>query len=194
MALKLVPFNASWINHEKLDIHAIYLRPSRVEDEYGDRVQARGPDGQPLWDITGPLPVRQHNVWEAKGFKYLTLANAVGPEGGAGYLMVAARNGTLAGGSVRDYAQDPRTGGPWNLKKYLEGQVDTATEGLAQLERDVLEFGSIAVEKIRRRVDPGFTLPPHLRDRQPGEVPEGAGPVAEGQPVAVTSTRQKVRA
>ncbi len=167
--LKLVPFHESWVTHNLLDMHAIYRRPARIEDEYGELVQARDPDGNPMWDLTTPLPIRQHNKWRAKGYEYVTLANAVGPEGALHYVRLAAAYGTLAGGSPKDYSQDPRTGGPWNFKKYLDGQKTSQTEGTSRLERDVLEFGSAAVERIRRQTDPGFTLPPHLQNRQPGE-------------------------
>ena len=38
MSLKLVPFNDGWINHSKLDLHAIYLRPRSVMNEFDEWV------------------------------------------------------------------------------------------------------------------------------------------------------------
>jgi hypothetical protein len=194
--LKLVPFNANWEKHDKLDLHAIYRRPARVEDEYGDLIQARGPDGSPLWDLTCPLPIRQHSRWVAKGFEYVTLANAQGPGGALRFVHEAYQSGTLSGGGPRDYAQDPRTGGPWNAKKYFDGQRTSQDEGQTALERDVYEFGSNAVEKIRRRTDPGFTLPAHLRNIAPNDEPPAeptAVSVTEGRPVPSSKRTRTVQ-
>ena len=174
--LKLVPFNDTWITHDKIDVHAIYRRPSLVEDRYGDLVQRRGPDGRPLWDITTPLPVKQHNKWRAKGYEYVTLARRDD-------LLTAAQKGTLAGGSIAEYAQDPRTGGPWNIHKYMDGEAVAATDDLAQLRADVAEFGAVAVEKIRRSVDPGFVMPDDLKPH--------AEAVAEGEAVRKTHSVRK---
>lgn len=163
--LKLVPFNEAWVSHDKLDVHAIYRRPQREEDEYGEIVQKRGPHGEPLWDLTSPLPVRQHNRWRAKGYEYVTLANAPGIEAGGGlkYVRDAARAGTLIGGSPQDYAQDPRTGGPWNLRKYLEGQAATDAAANDELRAMVEKYGVEAVEQIKRAADPAFRVPDALR-------------------------------
>jgi hypothetical protein len=171
--LKLVPFNPNWIKHDKVDLHAIYLRPARAEDRYGDLVQRKSAGGELLWDTTTPLPVKQHHLWETKGYRYLTLARRED-------LIIAAKYGTLQGGTVSDYAQDPRTGGPWNLTKYQDGQAQTASDGLEQLRADVTRFGSEAVQAIRASMDPSFMLPPDLQGIPAAARAEA---VAEGEPV-----------
>jgi len=158
--LKLVPFNDAWIDHGKLDLKAIYRRPRWTKDEFDQDIPELGPDGLPLWDLTGPLPVKQHNKWKAKGFEYVTLADR-------NSLIEAYKKATLIGGSVRDYDQH-QTGGPWNYKMYAAGQSQADNSALLQLRADVERFGSDAVESIRRRVDPKFTLPKNLQGIEPG--------------------------
>ncbi len=153
--LKLVPFNSAWISHDKVDIHAIYRRPRFVKDQYDEDQREYDANGMPTWDLTGPLPIKQHNKWTMKGFEYVTLANRSS-------LVVAAKTGTLIGGSVRDFDQH-QTGGPWNYRKYAEGQQDSNTAEFEQLKSDVMRFGADAVEELRKRQDPGFVLPPALR-------------------------------
>lgn len=158
--LKLVPFNNAWIDHTKLDLKAIYRRPRWTKDEFDQDVQELGPDGQPLWDLTGPLPVRQHNKWMAKGFQYVTLADRDS-------LLAAAQQQTLLHGSYREFDQH-QTGGPWNAKMYMAGQQTVDTEAVRQLRESVQRFGSEAYEVIRREVDPKFRLPAQLRGIEPG--------------------------
>jgi hypothetical protein len=161
MSLKLVPFNEAWISHDKVDVHAIYRRPRWVEDEYGDMQRELSPQGLPTWDLTGPLPVRGHNKWRAKGFEYVTLADRTS-------LIMAAASGTLKpeGSRVADYDQH-QAGGPWNYKRYVHGQQETTTLEAEQLTADVHEFGSTAVETLRRRGDPTFSLPEGLKGIPP---------------------------
>lgn len=154
--LKLVPFNTAWITHDKTDLHAIYRRPQMVEDlDTGHRVPRRDADGFIVWDLTSPLPIKQHNIWEAKGYQYVTLADRES-------LHTAARTGTLTGGSVREFDQHA-TGGPWNYRKYAAAQAEVASDALDNLRADVEQFGSEAVEAIRRRTDPTFRLPESFR-------------------------------
>lgn len=155
MALKLIPFNPAWINHDQIDVHAMYLRPNRVENEYGERVQAHDDNGQPVWDVIGGLPVRQHVKWESKGYKYITLANRES-------LQMAARTGTLIGGSYHDYNQHVE-GGPWSYRLYKEGQIDAQTADLAKLKADIAKYGWAAVEEIRQAQDPSFKVPDKLK-------------------------------
>ncbi len=54
-------------------------------------------------------------------------------------------------------------GGPWNYKKYVAGQTSVITKEADILRADVEEFGSETVEKLRRRQDPTFKLPPSLK-------------------------------
>lgn len=157
MSLKLVPFNPTWVTHDKLDVHAIYRRPRFVQDEFGDYQREYDPaTGLPTWDLTGPLPVRAHNKWSAKGFVYVTLADRVS-------LYEAGRHNTLPPGTrASDYDQH-QVGGPWNYRRWLQGADDEAKADLAELTEDVYAFGSAAVEQIRKRNDPAFELPKQLR-------------------------------
>lgn len=163
--LKLVPFNNAWVDHAKLDLHAIYRRPRWTKDDFDQDVQERGPDGLPVWDLTAPLPVKQHNKWLAKGFEYVTLADRDS-------LIEAYKKGTLVGPngmtvSPREYDQH-QTGGPWNAKMYMAGQSKQDNQALLQLRENVQRFGSEAYEAIRREVDPTFTLPTELQGIEPG--------------------------
>lgn len=160
MSLKLVPFNPTWVQHDKIDVHAIYRRPRYVEDKFGEMQREHDRDGLPTWDLTGPLPVRQHTRWAAKGFQYVTLANRES-------LFIAAKYNTLPEGTnAREFDQH-QTGGPWSYRRYLEGQEVALQAEAEQLRDDVAEFGSVAVETIRRRFDPGFVMPEHLKNVAP---------------------------
>lgn len=182
MSLKLVPFNSKWVTHDKLDVHAIYRRPRYRVDEYGERVREYGPDGVPLWDLTGPLPVNSHDHWVEKGFEYVTLADRVS-------LFEAAKHNTItdAQGHPCDWRlyDQHTTGGPWNYRKYMEGQAATTTREAEQLKADVERFGSEAVETIRRQTDPSFALPPHLRNVAPGDRAAKVEPRRKAVDVAV---------
>jgi hypothetical protein len=154
--LRLVPFNPAWINHDKIDIKGIYRRPVYTQDDWGEPVRAHDADGLPLWDIVGPLPVKQHVNWTRKGFEFVTLAHKES-------LYAAARFGTLpAGSTIEDFDQHA-TGGPWNARKYHEGGRDADKMALAQLKTDIDRFGADAVEAIRRQTDPAFVLPDALK-------------------------------
>lgn len=160
--LKLVPFNDAWIDHGKLDIKAIYRRPRWTKDDFDQDVQETGPDGLPLWDLTGPLPIKQHNKWKAKGFEYVTLADRDS-------LIEAYRKNTLLphGTHAREYDQH-QTGGPWNAKMYMAGQSTADNATLLQLRESVQRYGSEVYTNIRREIDPKFSLPSNLRDIEPG--------------------------
>jgi hypothetical protein len=151
--LKLVPFHSAWVENHKLDLHAIYRRPRWVENEYDEMVQARDADGLPLWDLTTPLRILDHNRLRAKGFEYITLASRKD-------LVDAARAGTVE--NWRQYDQH-QTGGPWNAKMYLASQHAADTSALEHLRADVERFGWEAVEAIRRSQDPAFRVPDVLK-------------------------------
>ena len=176
--LKLVPFYNAWIDHNKLDLTAIYRRPRWTKDEFDQDVPERGPDGLPLWDLTGPLPVKQHNKWLAKGFEYVTLADRDS-------LIEAHRKGTLQLGpgitSVREYDQH-QTGGPWNYKMYAAGQSQHDNAALLQLRENVQRYGSEAYQSIRREVDPTFTLPKELQGIEPGGALPPLAPAPKNPP------------
>ena len=163
MALKLVPFNDAWIDHGKLDLKAIYRRPRWTKDEFDQDVQETGPDGLPLWDLTGPLPLKQHNKWRQKGFEYITLADRDS-------LIEAYKKNTLLphGISPREYDQH-QTGGPWNYKMCAAGQSTADNATLLQLRESVQKYGSEVYTAIRREVDPKFTLPKGLQGIEAGD-------------------------
>lgn len=182
--LRLVPFNSTWIQHDKIDVHAIYRRPRWIKDEYDEDKRQFDANGLALWDITGPLPVRRHNDWTKKGYEYVTLANRDA-------LLVAARFGTLPEGtSVRDFDQH-QTGGPWNYRKYIEGRTDIDSAALRQLAADVDKYGSDIVMEIRRGGDEKFELPKHLQGiahpTMRGKVADPQEPKAEQAKTAVVA-------
>lgn len=149
--LKLVPFSHSWITNDKLDLKAIYRRPRYKEDDYGEMIRETTPDGLPAWDLTGPLPVKQHNKWNAKGFEYITLADRDS-------LHLAAAHKTIEG-DWRVYVQDPRTNGPWHYRKYVEGQAGVEQDAAQRLADLVEKYGPDMVQEMRRETDPTYTLP-----------------------------------
>lgn len=168
--LKLVPFNDEWVSSHRLDIKAIYRRPHLVQNEFDEWVQATGPDGLPVWDLTTPQRVLNHNKLRSKGFEYVTLATRDD-------LVKAWRAGTIQG-DWRQYDQHSQ-GGPWHHRLYFAGQAEADKDQLSQLRDQVSQFGPDAVEAIRRAVDPTFVLPAHLRAVDPPR----AQSVSEGQPV-----------
>lgn len=164
--LKLVPFKDIWIGHDKLDIKAIYRRPRYVEDAYGEMIREVGPDGLPAWDLTGGLPVKNHNKHKAKGFEYVTLADK-------NSLLAAAAAGTVD--DPRQYlGQDPRTGGPWHYRKYVEGQAIADTDAAQRLADLVAKYGPEMVQEMKRESEPDYTLPAKFWTTD--EVPAKRGP------------------
>lgn len=185
--LRLVPFNSAWIQHDKLDLKAIYRRPRWTEDAYGEPVRVLD-GGLPAWDLTGPLPVKQHNKWTGKGFEYVTLADRAS-------LVEAAKKGSLVDEhghavSASEFVQDPKTGGPWNYRKYDEGQAQLVSAELVQIRNAVIAYGSTAYEDIRRMHEPGFSLPEWLKGFNAGDdVPDGP-PTAKAAPTSTPAVRQ----
>jgi hypothetical protein len=161
--LKLVPFNSTWIDHDKIDIHAIYRRPRFTLDEYGEKVRELDPETKlPTWDLTGPLPIRQHNRWtnKEKGFEYVTLANREA-------LVVAARYGTLPEGTTYADFNQHAQGGPWNYRRYRVGLKDAADNDSIRLRQDIDELGWQVVERVRQQVDPTFKIPDEFKKPAP---------------------------
>lgn len=149
--LRLVPFNHAWITNDKIDLKAIYRRPRYTEDAYGEMVRETTADGLPAWDLTGGLPVKSHNKHVAKGFEYVTLADRDS-------LHIAATHKTIDG-DWRQYVQDPRTGGPWHYRKYVEGQTVADAEATQRLAEMVAKYGPDLVQDMKRETEPGYVLP-----------------------------------
>jgi hypothetical protein len=156
---KAVPFNPEWINHDKIDIHAIYRRP--ILDDTGEH--ALDDHGVPRWDLTGGLPVRRHQDWLKKGFEYVTLANP-----GALGNKVVVQLLRQAGHEPRDFImlRNRMVGAtPWNPQLYLASQSRRDRAQSDDLRDLVEKLGSEAVRDVIRatRNDPGFELPAHLQ-------------------------------
>lgn len=159
---KPVPFLGVFYSDQKLDLKAIYKRPRRD----GHYNYVRGANGRIQWDETGPLPLRRHADWTAKGFEYITLADAES-------LRAASRALLENGYQPREFVCDPRTDSPWNHEAYQRyvGQDDSAE--LAELRHQIDQFGLEAVVAIRKAADPSFALPLELREDGIGaKVPE----------------------
>jgi hypothetical protein len=123
MALKCVPLNPDWVGNTGLDMRAIYRRPNG--------------------DLTADLPLRRHNQWQAKGFEYVTLADASSLKLAAPWLMSKGHNPQEF---VAGYSNEGAT--PWNVTKYLEGAHAADVAAADELKRLVDQFGVDAVEKI----------------------------------------------
>lgn len=158
---KCVPLNPSWtIAGTKLDLKAIYRRPRRRVGEYDEIIQERGEDGLPLYDLTGPLPLRRHSDWAAKGYEYVTLADRDSLTKVAGSLRADGHN-------PAEFDQHPVLG-PWNPKLYLATADKIDRAKVSKLRALVEKLGSEAVLDVRRATDPTFNLPPELQNIPPG--------------------------
>lgn len=178
---KCIPIDNGWIiPGTKLDLKAIYRRPRRLIGEYDEVIQARGEDGRPLYDLVGPLPMRRHSDWIAKGFEYVTVV--VNPRREEEKGAWAAVAGSLRAKDLNpaDYLQHPQFG-TWNPKLYLATAEHADAAKFSELRALVYEMGSEAVLKVRRSMDPSFTLPETLQHIPPG----GPVPPAEPAPAAV---------
>lgn len=181
---KAVPFNDAWINHEKIDIHAIYRRP--ILDDMGEQKIV---DGVPQWDLTGGLPVRRHLDWRKKGFEYVTLADA---KSLSNKLVI---KGLIdAGYNPKDFImlQNRMVGAtPWNPALYLACQQQIDRGQMDKLRELVEKLGSEAVTEIKRLDNPAFELPAYLRGIAPGghvtvpATPATAAPVITRQAAPV---------
>lgn len=185
---KCIPLEVGWtIPGTKHDIKAIYRRPRRSVGEYDEVTQDKGPDGLPLYDIIGPLPLRRHSDWSAKGYEYVTVVTSPATEG-SGWPAVAA---TLRakGLNPQEYLQHP-VFGTWNPKLYLATAESADRDKVDALRGMVEQFGSDVVTAIKRSEDPTFTLPAQLQgipaggvqlrtdvpsDIRPGEITDQAG-------------------
>src|SRR4051812_1121892 len=140
---KCVPIDNSWhIAGTKHDLKAMYRRPRRSIGEFDEVIQERGPDGRPLYDLCGPLPLRRHSDWVAKGFEYVTVVAQPQLEGG-GWPVVAASL-REKGLEPRDYLQHPQLG-TWNPKLYLATADQADIDQFTALRALVEKLGSDVV-------------------------------------------------
>ena len=151
--LKCVPFLPQLSGDTKLDVRAIYRRPSG--------------------DLTCGLPMRRHHQWQAKGFEYVTLADAES-------LGIAAPFLRANGWNPQDYVAGIDGDGrptPWKVDLYLADVKEKQADLDAELRALIAEHGLETVEKIRGR------LPEHLRTSD----------VSTPEPVAVTADPEQPR-
>jgi hypothetical protein len=151
--LKLVPFDPAFADpaQAKLDVHAIYRRPRYIRNQWDEIVRDVDVNGIPTWDLTTPLPCRNHHTWARKGFEYITLADMASLQMAAPFLAAKGLN-------ARDYIQHPEYG-PWNYKKFLAGSQVAYHADVDRLREDIAKFGAEAVERIRQQTDPDYRLP-----------------------------------
>lgn len=129
-----VPLNYDWTGSTKLDIHGIYDRGN------GDLCT---------------LPLRRHQQWMAKGFTYVTLADAES-------LAVAAHSLRVMGKNPSDYIVGNDGDGrptPWIPAKYLAEQGANRVDADAELKGLIEQYGVEQVEKIRGSKVPAHLLP-----------------------------------
>jgi hypothetical protein len=136
---RCVPLDHAWTGDTKLDIRAIYRRPSATGG----------------WDLTTALPLRRHSQWLQKGFEYVTLADGES-------LQVAARTLQANGLDWREFICDIRTQSPWNVELYLKDRATQDAADLEELRTLIAEFGVDAVVKIKQQQNPNFRLPKAL--------------------------------
>lgn len=169
---KCVPYDANWsIAGTRYDLKAIYRRPRRGTDEFDQVTNATNAEGQPLWDLTSPLPMRRHSDWIAKGFEYVTLADMDS-------LQKAAPSLQAKGLRIHDFIQHPQLG-PWNPKLYAATADATDKTQFQELLALVQQFGVVAVEQIR-----GQALPEALKQQLAAQAATPAAAVSEPAPVA----------
>lgn len=148
-----VPFNPDWVQNDKADLKAIYRRP-RMDAR--TNTVLRDEAGTPLWDLTGPLPVRRHLDWQKKGFEYVTLADLASLGSAAGWLQ-------SQGLDPKSFiiGMGPRRS-PWSAEAYAASQATDTADVLKDLRELVKDFGIEAVTKIKRQTDPGWQPPAGL--------------------------------
>lgn len=134
MAVKCVPLNPDWTGSTKMDMRAIYARPNG--------------------DLTTALPLRRHTSWEAKGFKYLTLADAESLNLAVPFLRSQGLN-------PQDFVAGIDGDGrptPWNPAAYIADVKSKQVDADAELLERVRKYGVETVEQIT-----GQTVPAHIK-------------------------------
>lgn len=134
MAVKCVPLNPDWTGSTKFDMRAIYARPNG--------------------DLTTALPLRRHASWEAKGFRYLTLADAES-------LTLAVPFLRSQGLNPQDFVAGVDGDGrptPWNSAAYMADVKIKQVDADAELLERVRKYGVETVEQIT-----GQIVPAHIK-------------------------------
>lgn len=135
-----VPLNLDWTGSTKLDLHGIYDRGN------GDLCT---------------LPMRRHQQWMAKGFSYVTLADAESFKKAVPFLQAVGKN-------PQDYIAGIDGDGrptPWIAAKYIAEQQATRADSDAELKGLIDQYGVEQVEKIRGAKIPARLLPTEPKAR-----------------------------
>jgi len=147
-----VPLDLAWVTGRS-DLKAIYRRP--VLTWAGSRVvQVTDAEGRPLWDLTAGLPLRRHMHWVAKGYQYITLADAeslCAPEV-VGSLQARGLN-------WRDFICHPATGSPWSYEAYRAWAAQAASEASSQQDAVIAQYGAEVVRAVANALT-GQRTPP----------------------------------
>ncbi len=160
MSYQTVPFSEAWITSEKIDAKAIYRRPHR----HAITLEIlRDENGAMRWDFSA-LPVRRHNDWLAKGFEYVTIADAES-------LGMVAGSLRAQGLDPRSFIADPRTNSPWHPDKYAAILKQDVADEYEKLRAFVEKHGAEAAEDFL-----GRPVPEALR----GLGPKGAPKIKAG--------------
>jgi hypothetical protein len=147
MSYPTVPFNSEWIASDKIDAKAVYRRPHR--HAITNEIQ-RDAMGAVQWDYS-ILPIRRDNDWGAKGYEYVTIADAES-------LGMVAGSLRAQGLDPRSFIMDPRTNSPWVPEKYHANAQEAVNAEHARLRDMVAKYGVEATEEILK-----ITLPAELR-------------------------------
>jgi hypothetical protein len=153
MSYPTIPWNDEWLKSDKIDARGVYRRPHRHPITLDIERDALG---HVLYDYS-TLPIRAHNTWGAKGYQYVTIADAES-------LGMVAASLRAQGLDPRSFIMDPRTNSPWAPDKYLADAKQDAQDEHARLREMVEKHGVKATEEILR-----ITLPEELRALAPKE-------------------------
>lgn len=155
MPLKCIPLRPEWTGSTGPDIRAIYRR--KKTDNFGAPILDA--DGNEQWDTTGPLPLRRHADYAAKGYEYITLAD----EDSLAKVSRALREDGL---DPMSFLQDRRTRSPFNAAMWIEDQRVAESNRVTELRALVKEFGVEAVVKMKGPL-PAVLVKEFAKEREP---------------------------
>ncbi len=196
--LTLIPWEPTWLDHQTLDLHAIYRRPQRLRDPIRDTWDIqRDDEGFILWDYVGPMSIRNHNRFRQKGMEYVTLGRAEDVLQAAS-PSIGEKGATPLGRGNRDpretaemyIRQESGVMGPWNAAAYFEDVAEERAARIKRIRENVIENGPEMAELFERQTDPGYRLPEKYRavakaaDETPEPPKRKRGRPRKVQPVA----------
>lgn len=160
MSFQCVPLNPAWCDATKLDLRAVYQRPNG--------------------DLTTGLPLRAHSKWLAKGFAYVTLADAES-------FAIASRYLRADGKNPQDYVVGHENGQPtcWNAQAFLATQQVQQSDADQEIRDLIAEFGVQTVERIK-----GISVPAHLLEPVKAEAETVSEPAPQEHIPSLTSTKR----